>query len=65
MRKIFILIKFSYKGEFNDVIATSLNISSLRELINNQNLGGSWDSSYLNYNIQYGDSYCIYSRYVM
>jgi len=65
MRKIFILIKFSYTGEFVDVIATSKDKSFLRELVNNQKLLGSWDSSYLNFRIQYGDSYCIYSRYVM
>jgi len=66
MKKIYMLIELTQEGEFVDVIMTSMNKSVLRELINKQNIvGGSWDSSYSNFKVQYANSYCIYSRYIM
>jgi hypothetical protein len=65
MKKIYMLIELTQEGELVDVIMTSMNKSTLRELVNKQNMVGSWDSSYSNFKVQYANSYCIYSRYIM
>jgi hypothetical protein len=64
MKQIYILVLVNIEGEFLDLVATSFSKGNLRDIIKTQQLGGSWDSSFLNYKIPNGDTLHIYSRYV-
>jgi len=64
MKKVYLLVEVSQTGEFIDIIGISQEKAVLREILKKQELNGSWDKSYMNFKIKYGNSYHIYSRYI-
>jgi len=63
MKQIYILVWVNNEGEFLDLVATSYEKSTLRDILKINKLEGKWDSSFLNYTTNNGDFH-IYSRYV-